>query len=197
MDQALLQYYFSLFSGIIIKKISSFYTSKKMTIPISPEESKRWTFTASQWLGLMAAGETAAAISLTANSCVFVLHIFMCWYRPVVVNRLSLRMIVVAITLNMIFCACQIAAGNIINRSKACRIIAFVLIATDTMACMCIAMVGLNLVMIFVLKVSKSIKLEIVYYFIVAVSGIAVCLVPLYLGTPKGPNTNQQDASCW
>lgn len=168
-----------------------------MPFTIGSMAEQQWNFSTSQWLGLMAAGEASAAVSFVANSCVLILHAFMTWYRPVVVNRLSLRMIVVSVIFNMVYCACQLVTDDISNQSNACRAIAYIMIASDTMACMCLAMVGLNLVMIFVLKVSRSIKIEILYYLIVAASGVIVCLVPLYVGTPKGPRDKREEASCW
>ncbi|KAL9543230.1 hypothetical protein MBANPS3_008209 [Mucor bainieri] len=168
-----------------------------MPFTIGSMAEQQWNFTPSQWLGLMATGEAAAAVSFVANSCVLILHAFMTWYRPVVVNRLSLRMIVVSVVFNMVYCACQLVTDDISNQSNACRAIAYVMIASDTMACMCLAMVGLNLVMIFVLKVSRSIKIEILYYLIVVASGVIVCLVPLYVGNPKGPRNKREEASCW
>lgn len=157
----------------------------------------QWNFSSSQWIGLMAAGTTAAIISFISNSCVLILHAFMTWYRPIVVNRLSLRLIAVSVVFNMVYCACQLVTDDISNQSFSCRVIAYVIIASDTMTCMCLAMVGLNLVMIFVLKVSRSIKIEILYYFIVLASGVIVCVVPVYVGTAKGPKNKREEASCW
>lgn len=168
-----------------------------MSFTLSSMAETQWNFSTSQWIGLMAAGTAAAIISFISNSCVLILHAFMTWYRPAVVNRLSLRMIVVSVVFNMIYCACQLVTDDISNQSFSCRIIAYLLIASDTMACMCLAMVGLNLVMIFVLKVSRSIKVEIFYYFIVLASGVIVCVVPEYVGTPKGPKNKREEASCW
>ncbi|KAL0140007.1 hypothetical protein V8B55DRAFT_1503343 [Mucor lusitanicus] len=168
-----------------------------MPFTIGSMAEQQWNFTTSQWLGLIATGEAAAAVSFVSNGCVLILHAFMTWYRPAVVNRLSLRMIVVSVVFNMVYCACQLVTDDISNQSSACRAIAYVMIAADTMACMCLAMVGLNLVMIFVLKVSRSVKIEIIYYLIVAASGVIVCLVPFYVGTPKGPRNKREEASCW
>lgn len=168
-----------------------------MPFTIGSMAEEQWNFSSSQWLGLMITGAAAAAVSFISNGCVLILHAFMTWYRPVVVNRLSLRMIVVSVVFNMVYCACQLVTDDISNQSSACRAIAYVMIAADTMACMCLAMIGLNLVMIFVLKVSRSIKIEILYYLIVLASGVTVCLVPIYLGSPKGPKDKQEKASCW
>ncbi|KAI7884132.1 uncharacterized protein EV154DRAFT_605898 [Mucor mucedo] len=81
----------------------------------------------------------------------------------------------------MLYCACQLVSDDIASASFPCRVIAFVMIASDTMACMCLTMVGLNLVTIFVFKVSRSFKLELFYYFLIGVSGVMVVVIPLFM----------------
>lgn len=151
-------------------------------------------FSESEWMGLVIAGDTAAAASLLANSIVLFIHGFMLWYRPAVVARLSLRMIVLSCIFNVFYCAGQLATDEISSQAYSCRVLIYVLIVSDTMACMCLAMVGLNLVMIFVLRVSRSVKLEVLYYLIIAVSGVLVAVVPISVNRRVPPNPN---ASCW
>ncbi|KAI8334865.1 hypothetical protein BD560DRAFT_428607 [Blakeslea trispora] len=134
-------------------------------------EDTSWNFTDSQWKSVADAGKAAAIISFIANSCVLIVHGFMSWHRPAVVNRLSLRMIVFSCICNMLYCASQIVTDNISAQSTSCRALAYVTIISDTMACMCLAMVGFNLVMIFALKVPRSLKSEVIYYLIVLLSG--------------------------
>lgn len=158
----------------------------------------KWVyFNHSEWQGLLIAGKLSACISFISNSFVLILHAFMMWYKPVIVNRLSLRMIVLSCIFNMLYCACQLVSDDIASSSFPCRVIAFVLIASDTMACMCLAMVGLNLVTIFVFKVSRSFKLELFYYFLIGVSGVMVVVVPIFVGSPRGPNNPDILSTCW
>ncbi|KAI8092406.1 uncharacterized protein B0P05DRAFT_526135 [Gilbertella persicaria] len=105
----------------------------------------RWKFSSQEWIGISSAGLVAAAISFAANSCVLIVHGFMSWYRPVIVNRLSLRMIVASCICNMLYCASQLVTDRISSLSYSCRALAYVTTVSDTMACMCLAMVGLNL----------------------------------------------------
>lgn len=159
--------------------------------------SQQFNFTESEWSGIVDSGNAAAGISFAANSVVLILHAFMTWYRPAIVNRLSLRMIVLSCIFNIFYCACQLVTDNMPSTSFNCRVLAYILIASDTMACMCLAMVGLNLVMIFVLKVSRSLKLELLYYFFILLSGVLVIVVPYKWGTIKGPKSGDTDFSCW
>ncbi|GAA5810968.1 hypothetical protein MFLAVUS_004397 [Mucor flavus] len=112
-------------------------------------------------------------------------------------GRLSLRMIVLSCIFNMLYCACQVVTDDIPSTSFSCRVLAFVLISSDTMACMCLAMVGLNLVTIFVFKVSRSMKLEILYYCFIILSGVLVVVVPILVGPTRGPKNKDALSSCW
>lgn len=165
--------------------------------PYRHDVNGSFNFTSSQWAGLVIAGNVAATISFFANSFVLFLHGFMLWYKPVIVNRLSLRMIVLSCIFNMLYCACQVVTDDIPSTSFSCRVLAFVLISSDTMACMCLAMVGLNLVTIFVFKVSRSMKLEILYYCFIILSGVLVVVVPILVGPTRGPKNKDALSSCW
>lgn len=156
-----------------------------------------FNFTPAEWMGLIIAGNIAAGISFVANSGVLALHGFMLWYKPVIVNRLSLRMIVLSSIFNMVYCGCQLVIDDIGSLNASCRALALTLIAADTMACMCLAMVGLNLVTIFVLKVVRSIKLEIFYYCFIGLSGIFVTVIPVFFGPQRGPKVREKITSCW
>ncbi|GAA5795399.1 hypothetical protein HPULCUR_000755 [Helicostylum pulchrum] len=97
----------------------------------------------------------------------------------------------------MIYCACQLVTDDISSTSFTCRVLAFVMISSDTMACMCLAMVGLNLVTIFVFKISRSMKLEIFYYCFIIISGVLVVVVPIFVGPIRGPKNKEAVSSCW
>lgn len=159
-----------------------------------PANDTSLNFSEDEWMGLVIAGDTAATASLIANSIVLIIHSFMLWYRPAVVARLSLRMIVLSCIFNIFYCAGQLVTDEISSQAYSCRVLIYVLIVSDTMACMCLAMVGLNLVMIFVLRVSRSVKLEVIYYMIIAVCGVLVAVVPISVNRRVRPNPT---ASCW
>lgn len=162
-----------------------------------PLNETTWNFSPAQWDGIIVAGLVASSLSFAANIGVICIHTLLTCIRPYIVNRLSLRMILISCICNLIFCVCQLVTDRIPSVSSSCRAFAYVLIASDTMACMCLAMVSLNLVMIFVLKVPKSLKTEIVYYLIVAASGILVTIIPVYVGNRKGPRNKEEATSCW
>ncbi|KAI8987619.1 hypothetical protein BDF20DRAFT_279070 [Mycotypha africana] len=157
-----------------------------------------WEFTSSEWTGLVVSGSVAATISFAANICVIIVHFSIMWYRPNIVSRLSLRMIVCSCVLNIVYNACQSVTYHILGTNIQCHRLTYVLSATDVMSCMCLAMVGLSLVMVFVVKVSRSLKLELLYYLIVAASGILVAIVSLVSGEKTfGPSEPDDPSKCW
>jgi hypothetical protein len=155
------------------------------------------SFTAGQLSGLVITNFVASIISLAGTVCVLIVHGILLSYRPKVVNRLSLRLIVLSSIFDGIYSASQIAVDYIDSRQSSCRVIIFILISTDTMACMCLAVIGLNLVMILAMKVSRTKKLEIFYYVIIAVSGVLVSVVPRLAPHISGPLPDEIVASCW
>lgn len=162
-----------------------------------PSIDNDWNFSPSQWDGIIVAGLIASSISFAANFGVLLIHITLTCIRPYIVNRLSLRMILLSSAFNLIFCVCQLVTDRISSASKSCRSFAYVLIASDTMACMCLAMVSLNLLMLFAVKTHRILLSEIFYYLFIVASGVLVTVIPLKFGTPKGPRNSNQMSSCW
>lgn len=168
--------------------------------PGVPRFNNNWEFTESQWNGIILAGSIASILSLIVNILVVLTHIILYWFRPYAVNRHSLRMIVVACILNTLFCIAQLYVDGIPSNITSCRAFAYILTASDTMACMCLAMIGFNLVTVFVFKIPRSTTLEAMYYVTVALSGLLVTIVPAFAGNAKGPrNTSDSDGTetCW
>jgi hypothetical protein len=66
----------------------------------------------------------------------------------------------------------------------------------DTMTSMALSMVGLNLVMLFIFKIYRSIKAEIAYYVIVLLSGLLVAIIPFAVGHMK-IDSKIPGSTCW
>lgn len=155
------------------------------------------SFTAGQISGLIITNLVASIMSLVGTVSVLIVHGILLDYRPKVINRLSLRLIVLSSIFDGIYSAIQIAIDYIDSRRSACRVLIYILISTDTMACMCLALIGLNLVTILAMKVPRTKKLEIFYYVIIAVSGVLVAIVPKIVPQTNGPSPDEIVASCW
>lgn len=143
---------------------------------------------------LWAAETTSGIISLISSVVVLSSYFFILWYRPPMVNRISLRLIVFSCFCTIVFLCLHYATEDISNHSEACRVIIYFLIITDIMACMCLAMVGLNLVMIFIVRVSNPARMEKYYYIFICIMALLGALVPIGNQVNASLITN---VSCW
>lgn len=165
---------------------------------MDPElQNTEYYFKQNEQYALVIASHIVSSISLVSSIFVIIVHIILLFYRSNIVNRLSLRFIVLASVFDSVYSACQIATDHINSRSLSCRAIAYILISTDTMVCMCLAVVGLNLVVIFAIRVSNTLKLEIIYYLVVAISGVLVTVIPRLVGNKTGPSPDASSSTCW
>ncbi|KAG2221583.1 hypothetical protein INT45_002597 [Circinella minor] len=126
----------------------------------------------------------AASVSLFASVCVVLSYFFILWYQSSMANRISLRLIVFACLVNSIYNVMQLTVTSILDTSSSCRPAIYVVIATDIMCCMCLAMIGVNLVMILIVRINHPAKMEKYYYACIIVVTLLGILIPL------APNTS-------
>lgn len=143
---------------------------------------------------LWAAETTSGIISLLSSIVVLSSYFFILWYRPPMVNRISLRLIVFSCFCTIVFICMHYATETISNQSNACRVIVYFMIISDIMACMCLAMVGLNLVMIFIVRVANPARMEKYYYIFICLTAVIGALVPL---ASRFDVSSIMEVSCW
>ncbi|KAI8889478.1 hypothetical protein K501DRAFT_316011 [Backusella circina FSU 941] len=153
-------------------------------------------FSNHEWKALDAAALTAGSVSILFSLFVLILHSFIVIKKDSSANRLSIRMIIIACVCNIVYCTLQIVSCQIHSEVYACHILVHLIMATDTMACVALAMIGFNLVVIFIFKVSKRIKVDLCYYGVVLLSGILTFSIPLVLHVKKEP-TKVPMSYCW
>jgi hypothetical protein len=158
--------------------------------------NNQYFFSQDEWRALDASAITAGSISILFSLFVLVLHSFIVLKKDGSANRLSIRMIIIACVCNIVYCTLQIVSCQIHSTVFACHILVHLIMATDTMACMALAMIGFNLVVIFIFKVSKRIKVDLFYYGVVLLSGILTFSIPLILRIKKKP-TQLPSSYCW
>ena len=144
---------------------------------------------------LLGSAFTSAIVSIVCNILVLITFFFIMWYRPPMVNRVSLRLIVFSCFCNIIYCIFGMPTPTTQDSNPACRVLIYILIATDTMSTMSLAMVGLNLVMIFIVRVTHPVKLEKYYYALIIISAILATVMPLAVAT--APAKNMGNYNCW
>lgn len=144
---------------------------------------------------LLGSAVSSAIVSIVCNILVLITFFFIMWYRPPMVNRVSLRLIVFSCFCNIIYCVFGMPTPAIKDNNPTCRVLIYILIATDTMSTMSLAMVGLNLVMIFIVRVTHPVKLEKYYYALITISAVLATVMPLAVATAPAKNSGQNN--CW
>ncbi|KAI8142868.1 hypothetical protein BJV82DRAFT_669009 [Fennellomyces sp. T-0311] len=137
---------------------------------------------------------TSASISLLASLVVLVSYFFILWYQASMVNRVSLRLIVFSCLCNVVFSAMAMATAGMTDTSTACKVIIYFVIATDVMSVTCLSMIGLNLVMILIIRVAHPQKMEKYYYVFIALMAVIALVPPL---GSKSPSATPTGRSCW
>ena len=136
----------------------------------------------------------AASVSLFASVCVVLSYFFILWYQSSMANRISLRLIVFACLVNSIYNVMQLTVTSILDTSSSCRPAIYVVIATDIMCCMCLAMIGVNLVMILIVRINHPAKMEKYYYACIIIVSLLGLLIPLASNTVGGSPSGRM---CW
>ncbi|KAI7880402.1 hypothetical protein K492DRAFT_207590 [Lichtheimia hyalospora FSU 10163] len=162
---------------------------------LDPQKISEQVHSSSGNAALLGSAFTSAIVSIICNILVLITFFFIMWYRPPMVNRVSLRLIVFSCFCNIIYCIFGMPTPTTQDDNPACRVLIYILIATDTMSTMSLAMVGLNLVMIFIVRVTHPVKLEKYYYALIIMSAILATVMPLAVAT--APANNMGNYDCW
>lgn len=109
-------------------------------------------------------------------------------------NRVSLRLIVMACISYSIYSISQLVVTGIAEKELACRVLAYFIISFDVMGSICLGLVGFNLVMVFVVNVKRPERFEKYYYATAIIISIFVFVPPLIL---KAGRTIDKSDSCW
>ncbi|KAI9313367.1 hypothetical protein BX666DRAFT_677523 [Dichotomocladium elegans] len=137
---------------------------------------------------------SSAALSILCSLVVLLAFFFILWYRPPMANRITLRLIVLSCFCNLIYCLVGLPTTVVGDKTMACRVLIFFMIGADTMASMCLAMVGVHLVVVFVIRAKYPERKEKYYYTFIVASAIITVVVPA--ATTVGP-TATMNTSCW
>lgn len=161
-------------------------------VPATP--ANRAIITRLQVEALLTLAIATAAISLFCCLLVLGFHSFMLWYKPAAVDRVSLRLIILSAGCNVLFTILKLVFTKLDDTSLACNVLAYFLVTSDVMASTCLAMVSLNLVLIFIVRVVHPQALEKYYYVIIIVIALLVAMVPL--GMTRGRHESHGYV-CW
>jgi hypothetical protein len=138
-------------------------------------------YTLSRYRALLHATVATSAISILCSLLIIVIYLYFRMNSTSKANRLSLRCVFSASLMNLINAMFDIVIVLLYGDTAICRASTVITMFTRVMSASFLALVGLNLVLVFVLDVPTSTKATEWYYYIGAiVYGVATISVPIY-----------------
>ncbi|ORY97269.1 hypothetical protein BCR43DRAFT_545392 [Syncephalastrum racemosum] len=125
---------------------------------------------------------------------VIIVHFTVLYYRPATVNRVSLRLIVFATVWDTTYCGIQMAIQYVMSGNQLCRVLIFINVASELISTLALTMIGVNLVMVFIVHVSRPKKYEKYYYFTTVLIAIICVIPPATVWRAKSLN---REWTCW
>lgn len=146
---------------------------------ISDTDSILYSF--SQYRALLHATVATSAISIICSLLIIIVYLYFRMNSTSKTNRLSLRCVFSASLMNLINAIFDISIVLMYGDTTICRASTVITMFTRIMSASFLALVGLNLVLVFVLDVPTSSKAIEWYYYVGAiVYGLATISVPIY-----------------
>ncbi|ORX57398.1 hypothetical protein DM01DRAFT_1405972 [Hesseltinella vesiculosa] len=104
------------------------------------------------------------SLSITFAGIVFITHFFFWYFLRAESNRVTLRLIVFAVTISIIRGLFRFVLISIAHTTLACRVGFFFVSVFDIISPACLSMVGVHTVIVLILKAQNPRRLEIYYY---------------------------------
>ncbi|KAF1804003.1 hypothetical protein FB192DRAFT_1470540, partial [Mucor lusitanicus] len=142
--------------------------------------TSNYLYTLQQYIKLLKACCATSAISMLSSLIIIICYLHLRMSHPDKANRVSLRCVFIASIMNFINSIFDIVVVLIYGDTYICRASAIVAMFTRVMSAVFLALVGINLVLVFVCTVNTSAKrLEYVYYPSAFVYGIITIAIPI------------------
>jgi hypothetical protein len=146
---------------------------------ISDTDAVLYSF--SEYRALLNATVATSAISILCSLLIILVYLYFRMNSTSKANRLSLRCVFSASLMNLINAMFDIAIVLMYGDTAICRASTVITMFTRVMSASFLALVGLNLVLVFVLDVPTSSRAIEWYYYVGAiVYGLATISVPIY-----------------
>ncbi|KAI9106037.1 hypothetical protein DFS34DRAFT_42850 [Phlyctochytrium arcticum] len=131
-------------------------------------------------------------LSIPAGLLVVLTYILIRLFHPALANRVSLRMSLVITVYDTLYAVFNIISSIPTGPSSLCSVSIFVQLVFLLLSLFTTAAIGLNLVLIFLLKVNKTKKLEWGYYFGTTIVAVTLPLVAFTQG-----RLGWDGSECW
>ncbi|GAN09070.1 hypothetical protein MAM1_0241c08592 [Mucor ambiguus] len=133
-----------------------------------------------QYMTLLKACYATSAVSVLSSLIISICYLHLRSSQPDKANRVSLRCVFMASIMNLINSVFDIVIVSLYGDTYVCRASAIVAMFTRAMSAVFLALVGINLVLVFVCNLGTSAKkLEYIYYPSAFVYGLITIIVPI------------------
>lgn len=133
-----------------------------------------------QFPELVNATLATSAISITATILIIISYIFIRFNNPSKADRVSLRCVCMASVMNLINSVFDICTILLDGDTVFCKSTAIITMFTRIMGVVFLTVVGINLILVFVVKVKNTIReLERIYYSMALLYGLISISVPI------------------
>lgn len=149
-----------------------------------------------QFLALRATTVAFVSISLAASVIVVCIYTYMLVFHQQKANRVSLRCVFFACILDVIYAVFTIVRTTQSGYTPFCKSISVILKFLNLLRSTLLALVGVNLVLLFVYGVSKTDRLERYYYPAAIIYSLAGICIPIYEQVISTESDNRRQ-SCW
>jgi hypothetical protein len=132
-----------------------------------------------QFLSLRLASDVTSGMSLAACIMIFLVYIYMLLYHRNEANRVSLRVVFVCSFFEILIALMNILMADVSASTRFCSVAELIVEFSNVTSAALLTMVGFNLVLIFVINVSRRDLLERFYYpavVLYAFTGIAMSI---------------------
>lgn len=148
--------------------------------PISNYMTTEILYDITQYVKLLKAGSATSAISMFCSILIIVAYIHLRISQPDKAKRISLRCVFMASIMNLINSVFDIVIITIYGDTYLCRASSIIVMFTRVMSTEFLALVGVNLVLVFVFNVSTSAyRLECIYYSSAIIYGLITIIIPI------------------
>lgn len=140
-----------------------------------------YIYSPSEYESLVKAAIASSAISMLSSLFIILFYMILRRYNPAKTNRVSLRCVLFASWMNMIDAIFDICLVLLTGDTALCRSTGIVRMFARVMSAALLALVGINLVLIFVINVSSRTakRLEWAYYVGALIYGFVTISVPI------------------
>ncbi|KAI7856757.1 hypothetical protein BDC45DRAFT_48672 [Circinella umbellata] len=137
-----------------------------------------------------------ASISLFASILVLIFYGLFMYYERKKADRVSLRCVALGSISNVIDITLDLGSTIGETPQTGCRVIGLIVNFMDVLNAGFLAVIGINLFLVFVLKIDRTKRLERIYYPLIVFYGIMAMIGPIVKESqqfvPKNPTFN-----CW